>query len=183
MPPLTKAQQSKVGRRSRRKGKKLECMVAAWLRVNTRWEWETTRNSGRTDLKGDVYCLSHHDVNTHVVIECKHRQSWTTADVVKGNKTYTREFEDVVNKWHETAAQLLIFFRKDSFGLWVAIVKRHHGKEENPEKCQSITSRILGETQVFVRGPDGFTWCLVDEVLHINDDHRFRVCIRQRPQP
>jgi hypothetical protein len=63
---------SKIGRRSRRKGKRFECEVAAVLREWSGWRWDTTRNSGRTDLKGDVYAVLHGDRSP--LIECKNRK-------------------------------------------------------------------------------------------------------------
>ena len=61
---------SKVGRRSRRKGKKFEQLVARSLSEATGRRFTSTRNSGRTDLKGDVYDV---DNPSGSVIECKDR--------------------------------------------------------------------------------------------------------------
>lgn len=61
---------SKVGRRSRRKGKRFEQSVARYLSRVSGHVFTSTRNSGRTDLKGDVYSTS---CTLPVVIECKDR--------------------------------------------------------------------------------------------------------------
>lgn len=66
--------QSAIGRRSRRKGKAFECAFARKMTELTGMKWESTRNSGRTDLKGDIYCPDSPDLP--VVIECKHRNEY-----------------------------------------------------------------------------------------------------------
>lgn len=61
---------SEVGRRSRRKGKAFEQLVARHLSEVSGHQFTSTRNSGRTDLKGDVYSPRYADL---LVIECKDR--------------------------------------------------------------------------------------------------------------
>ncbi len=62
---------SAVGRKSRRKGKRFEQEVARFMTSVTGMEFTSTRNSGRTDLKGDVYAISD---PYRFVVECKDRR-------------------------------------------------------------------------------------------------------------
>lgn len=62
---------SAVGRRSRRKGKRFEQEIARYLTEVSGFAFTSTRNSGRTDLKGDVYCVSNPRL---AVVECKDRK-------------------------------------------------------------------------------------------------------------
>jgi Holliday junction resolvase len=111
---------SKVGRRSRRKGKKFECNVAKMLRDVTGLDWQSTRNSGRTDLPGDIYCL---DRECIAVIECKDRPTqMTTRDVIRGNVGYKKQMEQVIERFkgqNWRMYKMLVVFRKDEYGIWV----------------------------------------------------------------
>jgi len=62
---------SSVGRKSRRKGKAFEQEVARYLTAVSGEKFTSTRNSGRTDLKGDIYCMS---TPSRWVVECKDRK-------------------------------------------------------------------------------------------------------------
>jgi hypothetical protein len=83
---------SKIGRKSRVKGKVYERDIAAMLREITGLDWQTTRNSGRTDLKGDVYCLN---ATSTAVIECKDRVGFQPLCMLQGNCSYVDEIENV----------------------------------------------------------------------------------------
>jgi len=84
---------SSVGRRSRRKGKAFEQLVARYLSEVSGHQFTSTRNSGRTDIKGDVYSSSSIDT---MVIECKDRAlsiksmmtgcSWLKEAIAKAEK-------------------------------------------------------------------------------------------------
>lgn len=121
MAKLTKLQQSRIGRRSRRKGKGFECYCA---RLFTRWffgDWRTTRNSGRTDLKGDIYCLQAPDIP--LVVECKHDKRYTLGAMAKP----TVSFKDLVRKYRRRQVQLgwgwtLLLIIKNQAGTWVAMI-------------------------------------------------------------
>lgn len=154
---------SRTGRKSRRKGKSFERMVAGVLRLWTPGtDWQTTRNSGRTDLPGDVYAP---DRQTQCVIECKHRKNWSVQDIIRNNKGYADEMRKVYcEDWGpvmKTHPFLLIFCFNDA-GLWVSLRKVH------PHPASSVTNNqldVLSETatKAVLSGPDGVLWHLLDQ--------------------
>ncbi len=89
------ARLSAIGRRSRRKGKAFERTIARMLRDFSGDNWQTTRNSGRTDLAGDVYPV---DIGCSSVHECKDRKDWSVFDLLKSNLGYTKEREKVIRE-------------------------------------------------------------------------------------
>lgn len=107
---------SKTGRKSRRKGKVFEREVAAIYRKWTGYDFQTTRNSGRTDLPGDVYCV---DRDFKVHIECKHRKTWTTRDILRNNRSFALEFEKVIEEWEAAGLPILHLWCKNDDGLWL----------------------------------------------------------------
>lgn len=114
---------SAIGRKSRRKGKSFEQTIALFMSGIFGETWRTTRNSGRTDVPGDVYCMS---ARSNFMVECKHRQDWTVSSIMKGNKSFETEFEKVAQEWRDAqrgdqALGMILFF-KDPLGLW-ALVK------------------------------------------------------------
>lgn len=114
---------SKVGRRSRRKGKAHECEIARVLRRASACEWQTVRNSGRTDLAGDVY--SPGGFCDHVMIECKHRETFELAAMVQGHAAYVQEMVKVVcEDWGRRPQHVLVVFVKNSLGLWAMAVTK-----------------------------------------------------------
>lgn len=121
MPKLTKLQQSSIGKRSRRKGKGFERYCAT---IFTKWfygDWRTTRNSGRTDLKGDIYCLQTPDMP--LVVECKHDKRYTLRAMARP----TDAFKELVRKYRRRQVQLgwgwtLLLIIKNQAGTWVAMI-------------------------------------------------------------
>jgi Holliday junction resolvase len=104
---------SKIGRKSRRKGKSFECQLARILTANTGVEWITSRNSGRTDVPHDVFCPKHFPHKGRWVIEAKHRKNLTFTDVIKRNKSYLDFIAEMGGKeW------AVLVFRKDQYGIW-----------------------------------------------------------------
>jgi len=143
---------SKIGRKSRRKGKAYECVIARWLTEVTGWCWQSTRNSGRTDLKGDVYCVGEIGGGVprfagtpydRVMVECKHRMSWSVAAMIKGNKTYTDGVDEIVAKYLVTGEQydIMVIFVKSDLGQWVHVTLGNNDRQ-----------KIDGEIMLFVGG-------------------------------
>lgn len=114
---------SRVGRKSRRKGKSHEREIARVLRKSTSCEWLTTRNSGRTDLGGDVY--SPGGMCDNVMFECKHRKSWKMSDMVLGNSEYVHELTKVLCDWGARPEYVaLVVIIKNDVGMWVMATAR-----------------------------------------------------------
>ncbi len=113
---------SKTGRKSRRKGKRFECEVARLLTEWTDDKWETTRNSGRTDLKGDVYCPGKRKYDS-VLVECKDRKTFTVVAMVKGLKSMENQLQGIdqryLDNYPEPCNRLLIFVKTDA-GVFVS---------------------------------------------------------------
>lgn len=108
---------SKVGRRSRSKGKRFEREVAKMLTTHTGCVWQTTRNSGRTDLKGDVYsdvCLN------EVIVECKHRANLDMRHMLDNSKTW-RMFMAELDSTNGEHGDLQVAVVKTSYGVWASI--------------------------------------------------------------
>ena len=117
MPPKkNKRTASQVGKMSRRKGKAFECFCARYFTAWTGTKWETTRNSGRTDLKGDIYCVEHPDMN--MVIECKHRKAYIVHAMLKPTKAFEDMIDESLAKLR--GSQYLIFIVKNETGVWMS---------------------------------------------------------------
>lgn len=120
---------SKVGRKSRRKGKKFECEIAGLLRHWTGEDWQSTRNSGRTDLPGDIYCLSR---PTLVSVECKDRKCWMTRDLLLGNVGYVNEMRKVLYE-HDRFCErngnrpLVVVAKNPLFGYFITAPRGNYG--------------------------------------------------------
>jgi len=99
---------SQVGRSSRRKGKAFECWCARYFTQWTGLKWESTRNSGRTDLKGDIYAVSRPDLP--LIVECKNDKRYSTVAIIRNNKAII----DLVHKYY---GRMLIV--KNDAGVWV----------------------------------------------------------------
>lgn len=114
---------SAVGRKSCRKGKVHEREIARVLRRATGCEWGRTKNSGRTDLGGDVWSPA--GFCPFVMVECKHRVEFETTAMVQGNAAYLNEMTKVVLDWGgRPAYSTLVVLVKNSLGLWVMAYTR-----------------------------------------------------------
>ena len=100
---------SQIGRMSRRKGKSFENWVARYFSKWTNLEWRTTRNSGRTDLKGDIYCVSRPELQ--LVVECKNDKKYSVHAMLKP----TKAFKDLFKKY---ALWNHIIIVKNETGVW-----------------------------------------------------------------
>lgn len=154
---------SKTGRKSRRKGKSFERMVAGVLRLWTPGtDWQTTRNSGRTDIPGDVYAP---DRAIKCVIECKHRKNWSVQDIIRNNKGYADEMQKVlIEDWEpviQTHHYLFIFCFNDA-GLWVSVQKVSPGVLNFPGQNVELPDGEI-RTKANLSGPDGVLWHLLDQ--------------------
>lgn len=149
---LTKAQQSAIGRRSRRKGKKRERDIAKLFRDATGLDWQTTRNSGRTDLPGDVYCKTEH---VGICVEVKDRKNWSVRDILLGNKGYAAEYAKVRQTWTEHVREYpwLFVFSQTTEGLWLSA---SHGSLA--EKAVTMEIDLIADSDAAISGPDGVLW-------------------------
>jgi len=118
---------SKVGKKSRRKGKAFECELARLFRKISGDNWQTSRNSGRTDTRGDIYCADY----PNVMVECKHRKSLTLKSMLNGTKIYTDTIDYITKDFlkYEHLDTLLIVM-KTEHGIWVGSAVRC-GKSKN----------------------------------------------------
>ena len=107
---------SQIGKHSRRKGKAFECQMARYFTAWTGTKWETTRNSGRTDLNGDIYAVEYPDMK--MVIECKHRASYTVHAMLKPTKAFTDMIKETLAKIRDD--QYVVFIIKNETGIWMA---------------------------------------------------------------
>ena len=132
---------SKVGKRSRRKGKVYERKVAALLREATGVDWQTTRNSGRTDLKGDVYCLESR--RDEALVECKDREYWTIANLMKGSVRLVGEINGLVEMFlqHDEYEVFLLFINA-KFGSLVGVLSKGR-RSEWKEQMLTGTERFV----------------------------------------
>ncbi|MCK5612609.1 hypothetical protein KAR91_62635 [Candidatus Pacearchaeota archaeon] len=107
---------SETGKMSRRKGKAFECFCARYFTAWTGLDWQTTRNSGRTDILGDIYCVARPDMN--MVIECKHRKAYSVHAMLKP----TKAFEDMIEESRTKLSgdQYLVFIVKNETGIWMS---------------------------------------------------------------
>ena len=109
--------QSQVGKMSRRKGKQFEREIAKFFTEWTDVKWETTRNSGRTDLIGDIYMPS--KPLFPMVVECKHRRNFTVHAMIKPTKAFQDMLDAVQAKWlNEAKRSILVIIIKNETGVW-----------------------------------------------------------------
>lgn len=113
---MSKRTQSQVGKMSRRKGKSFERWVARYFTQWTGLKWETTRNSGRTDLKGDIYCVSKPDLP--LVVECKDDKRYSVHAMLKPTKAWTDMIKEVSRRSSVPGMDALIFIVKNETGIW-----------------------------------------------------------------
>lgn len=131
---------SKIGKRSRRKGKSFEREMAKYFTKWTGVKWETTRNSGRTDLKGDIYPVDYPDFP--MVVECKHRKAYTVHAMILPLITFRKAMSELLAKWfYSTPKESLLFIIvKNETGLWVTIRQKiQFGDKFNVEPGMAFT--------------------------------------------
>lgn len=136
---------SQVGKFSRRKGKSFERWCARYFTQWTGLKWETTRNSGRTDLKGDIYCLSRPDLP--LVVECKHRKEYSVHAMLKPTEAFTK----MVRRY----GSLTMIIVKNETGIWV-----HY----SPSLADDTISYSLADT-IFTKRI-GLTWSRLEHIVH-----------------
>lgn len=118
--------------------------------------WQTTRNSGRTDLPGDIYC---EDVHVPIVVECKHRTSWGLDQIIRNTKEYRKSLGEVLTTYRDARNDLwryLHVWRKDVHGMWVM------GWREGVESPLHINQLFLTDVRLSLHG---VTWHRVKGVV------------------
>lgn len=129
MAKLTKKQQSAIGRRSRRKGKAFECWCARFFYKWFEGKWQSTRNSGRTDLKGDIYCVDY--PLSDLVVECKHDKKYNVMSMLRP----TEAFKHLIRKYRRRQVNIgwgctLLLIVKNKAGVWLAVVSNKYNLNE-----------------------------------------------------
>ena len=149
--------QSKIGRKSRNKGKSFERKMAIkhreWMPGTN---WQTTRNSGRTDLPGDIFDM---DGETIVLSECKHRQTWNVRGLTLGNTSYRNNRQEVIDGWAKVQKRypILMIWAQNEFGLWLNTVTY--------DKCHDFRINDLWEIKAVLHGNGGIIWHLIGEPI------------------
>jgi len=110
---------SQVGKKSRRKGKRFECQIAILMREITGHDWQTVRNSGRTDIKGDVYCPESNIQAVH--IECKHNSYFSISHLIKPVAGTRQQLEKIQNEAIDSKSELSMIFVKNLTGIWLML--------------------------------------------------------------
>ena len=123
---------SSVGRASKDKGKRFERAIAALLSDVSGEDWQRSRNSGRTDIPGDVYRVD--EPSYPVVVECKNRVSWSLKDRIKANAAYHKNLQEVLNTANllDSRFRVLNVLCKDEAGVWVAQWRLNLDKTPRP---------------------------------------------------
>ena len=109
---MTKRTASQIGRMSRRKGKSFECKMARYFTKWTGEKWESTRNSGRTDLKGDIYCVG--KPNLRFDVECKDDKKYTTHAMT----VPTKAWKDLIKKYIFINRRPTMLLVNNDAGIW-----------------------------------------------------------------
>lgn len=129
MAKLTKKQQSAIGRKSRRKGKTFERWCARFFYKWFEGQWQTTRNSGRTDLKGDIYCVD--CPLSDLVVECKHDKKYNVMSMLRP----TEAFKHLIRKYRRRQVNIgwsctLLLVVKNKAGVWLAVISNKYSLNE-----------------------------------------------------
>ena len=111
-----KRTQSQIGKHSRRKGKKFENWCARYFSQWTGLKWSSTRNSGRTDLKGDIFCVSRPDLP--LVVECKHDKRYSVHAMLKPTKAWTDMIIKCNAKLPLQTPDFVVVVKNDT-GIWI----------------------------------------------------------------
>jgi hypothetical protein len=102
---------------SRRKGKSFERWCASYFTNLTGLKWETTRNSGRTDLPGDIYCVDRPDLP--VFVECKFRSAYTAHAMLKPTKAFSDMVKNnFIKLQYKYGYDYIIIIVKNDTGVW-----------------------------------------------------------------
>ena len=109
---MAKRTASQIGRMSRRKGKSFECRMARYFTKWTGEKWESTRNSGRTDLKGDIYCVD--KPNLRFDVECKDDKKYTTHAMT----VPTKAWKDLIKKYIFKNRRPTMLLVNNDAGVW-----------------------------------------------------------------
>lgn len=138
---------SQVGKFSRAKGKRLEREMARYFTKWTGLKWECSRNSGRTDVKGDVYCVEYPDLP--MIVECKHRMEYSVHAMLKPTKAFTDMLKESRDKISEN--QFMVFIVKNETGIWIAggNLKAYSTGGEAIESCGLTWVKIENITDEF----------------------------------
>ena len=107
---MAKKTASQIGKLSRRKGKAFECWVARLFTKATGVKYETSRNSGRTDIRSDVFAPS---LGEPFIIECKHRREYELPQMMANIKS----LQCVVDKAVGEGIPYIIIVKNQS-GVW-----------------------------------------------------------------
>ncbi len=110
-----KKTQSQIGKLSRRKGKSFERTIANIFTQATGLKWVTTRNSGRTDLRGDIYCPELG--REYFIVECKHRKEYELPQLMANTKSVQQVFNKLKT---ESTGGIVVF--KTSTSIWFSTV-------------------------------------------------------------
>ncbi|KKM26713.1 hypothetical protein LCGC14_1582040 [marine sediment metagenome] len=124
---MVKKTQSQIGKMSRRKGKTFERWCARYFTTWTGIKWETTRNSGRTDLKGDIYCMQYPYLS--LIVECKHRKTYSVHAMLKPTLAFEKMIDESRSKLLQ--GQFLIFIVKNDTGVWMSNSLMMHGIKQH----------------------------------------------------
>lgn len=147
---------SQVGKMSRRKGKVFERECARHFTKWTGLKWETTRNSGRTDLKGDIYCVSRPDLD--LVVECKYNKIYTVHAMLLTAKTFVDMILEVTNK----ANHPVLFIIKNETGIWVSWCT----DVQVFKKCPNVKIKFMSNTMII----GGMDWHKIDDIEYFEID-------------
>lgn len=137
---------SQIGKRNRRVGKEFERVIARKLREVSGLDWQSTRNSGRTDLKGDVYCVNNRIYGERILIECKNRDDMGVINLLKGNKIITntviKGVEDLSGDYYK---EFLLFVNSDGGVFYLHLRQNDRGGVDviNPLHTPHISSYLV----------------------------------------
>lgn len=144
---MSKRTKSQIGRASRRKGKAFERWCARYFTKWTGLKWETTRNSGRTDLKGDIYAVSRPDLP--LIVECKDDKRYTVHAMLKPTKAFV-ETMSYIRLDRLRYGDNLIIIVKNPTGVWVH---------------QEINNILAGDASDVICTIGAGNWCRLQHLL------------------
>ncbi|MCK5614734.1 hypothetical protein KAR91_73410 [Candidatus Pacearchaeota archaeon] len=153
---MTEAQ-SIVGRRSRRKGKAFECWCAREFTRCTGLKWSSTRNSGRTDLKGDIYCVEY--PNLPLIVECKHDKRYSVHGMLKPVDAFLKMYWGVIENARKcSSASTLVFLVKNETGVWFSIIPLYNNTKSISLGIKHGAPRIIINGVIWYKFVDVFSF-------------------------